>query len=367
MITTPDETLADQPPPIRITNCHIHTFTMRHTPRWYPSVFVALLGEVPNLLALWARAISYILPERGAAAFRLLSFQREARRGKQASVFENLRTQYPKETRFVVLPMDMALMRYGRVKDDLDRQHEELLELAAEHDGHIIPFCTVHPDREDAAERIERYLDAGCKGLKIYPRLGYSPTHERLMDHIYPMLLERDYPVLSHCSRGGVSERGLSRQAGDRLCAPSAALGVLHRYPELRFNLAHFGGQFDWMDYVKGEVDTSHPEVEERNWLTAIRRYIGSGEWPGLYTDISYTMFYDEDFAPFLKMFIMGADEKSSRLREKVLFGSDYYMTRNTAVSERELSVKLRLTLGEDLYRQIAETNPDAWLGAAGR
>ena len=132
-------------------------------------------------------------------------------------------------------------------------------------------------------------------------------------------------------------------------------------------HLAHFGGQDDWTEYVLGHVDTNHPDIEDRNWLTAIRRYIGSGEWPGLWTDISFTMFYDDDFAPFLKMFLIGSRAETARLRERVLFGSDYYMTRNTAMSERELSVKLRLTLGEELYRQIAETNPGVWLGAAGR
>lgn len=356
--------MPDDTSPIRITNCHIHTFTIRHIPKWYPSVFVSLLGHLPHLLALWARAISYIMPERGAAAFRLLSFNREAWRGRQAKVFERLRWQYPRDTRFVVLPMDMELMGFGPVDDDLDRQHEELLELARETEGKVIPFATVHPDRDDAAERIERYLDAGCKGLKLYPRLDYPLTHPVLMERIYPMLLERDLPAVTHCSRGGVSARGLSRQAGDWLCSPRAALGVMRDYPELRLNLAHFGGQDDWMDYVEGHLDTNHPEIEDRNWLTAIRRYIGSGEWPGLWTDISFTMFYDDDFAPFLKMFLMGSEDRSARLRERVLFGSDYYMTRNTAMSERELSVKLRLTLGEDLYRQIAETNPGVWLGA---
>lgn len=355
--------MPDTPPPIRITNCHIHTFTTRHIPHWYPSVFVSLLGHVPNLLMLWAHAISWIMPQRGAAAFRLLSFQREAAKGRQARVFDSLAAQYPEGTRFVVLPMDMALMGFGRVTDDLDRQHEELLELAAARPGTVIPFASVHPDREDAAERIERYLDAGCRGLKLYPRLDYPLDHPVLMERVYPMLLERDLPVLTHCSRGGVSARGLSRQAGDRLCSPKAALAVLRRHPELRLNLAHFGGQDDWIDYIKGDLDLTDPDIEDRNWLTAIRRYIGSGEWPGLWTDISYTMFHDEDFAPFLKMFLMGSDDWSTRLRERVLFGSDYYMTRNTAMSERELSVKLRLTLGEDLYRRIAETNPARWLG----
>jgi hypothetical protein len=38
-------------------------------------------------------------------------------------------------------------------------------------------------------------------------------------------------------------------------------------------------------------------------------------------------------------------------------------MTRQVETSEREVSVRLRQTLGEDTFRAIAETNPERWLG----
>jgi hypothetical protein len=51
------------------------------------------------------------------------------------------------------------------------------------------------------------------------------------------------------------------------------------------------------------------------------------------------------------------------RVRARTLFGSDFYMTRQEALSERAASVRLRAGLGETLFRQIAEVNPEVWLG----
>ena len=348
--------MSDEFDPIRITNCHIHAFTTNHVPAGYPNRVVALLGGVPGVLQVIADGTRIVAPVAADRLDRLIAFNREARRSTQRRVFEGLKTQYPSDTRFVILPMDMELMGFGPVAEDLDAQHEELFALAEAYPDQVIPFCTVHPDREDAAERVERYFDRGAKGLKLYPRLDYAPTHETLMQQIYPMVRERDLPVLSHCSRGGVSERRLSRQRGDRLCAPGAMIEVLDAFPELRINLAHFGGQDDWLAYVKGEAG-------DDNWLSAIRKLIGEGNYPGLWADISYTLFFFDDLAPFLRMFLLGNGDWNKRVRERVLFGSDYYMTRNRALSEREVSVRLRQTLGEALFRQIAETNPEVWLG----
>ena len=97
---------------------------------------------------------------------------------------------------------------------------------------------------------------------------------------------------------------------------------------------------------------------------------IRSGDYPNLYTDISYTIFKFEKFIPLLKLFLGDpAEPKPLKrvldVREKVLFGSDFYMTRQEGHSEKEISIRLRNALGEQLFRQIAETNPQAYLEGA--
>lgn len=49
-------------------------------------------------------------------------------------------------------------------------------------------------------------------------------------------------------------------------------------------------------------------------------------------------------------------------LRNRILFGSDYYMTKNERFEERLLSMNLRALLGEDVFWQIADINPRHYL-----
>ena len=91
---------------------------------------------------------------------------------------------------------------------------------------------------------------------------------------------------------------------------------------------------------------------------------ITSGNYPNLYTDISYTVFTPKvqglyiDLVDYLKVLL-----SHPLVRKRVLFGSDYYMVERESISEKEVSLLLRSRLGEDLYKQIAYTNPREFLG----
>jgi hypothetical protein len=49
-------------------------------------------------------------------------------------------------------------------------------------------------------------------------------------------------------------------------------------------------------------------------------------------------------------------------IRKRVLFGSDFYMSRREQITEKELSIMLRSRLGEELFFQIANVNPKKYL-----
>lgn len=349
-------------PDIRITNCHIHTFTDRHIPRLYPHPLLWLFKRVPGLVRLLAFAMRLAGQEGLAETLdRLRRFQQEARAPDQETVLRQVARHYPPRTRFVILPMDMAGLGHGPVRDGLRAQHDELARLAAAPgwQGRAIPFATCDPRRADSVAEAERAIrDLGFRGLKLYPRFGFAPDHPALMERIYPMLVERNLPVLSHCSRGGVREAGLSAAVADEYTRPQAFIPVMRAFPGLRVNLAHFGGMRDWRAYVNGDLTPGDAGGEAANWQVAIRRMITCGDWPGLWTDISYTLFQFDDFLPFLKIFL-----QDERIAGRVLFGSDFYMTRQEALSERAVCIRLRASLGEALFRRIAEENPAVWLG----
>ncbi|MDZ4096470.1 MAG: amidohydrolase family protein [Paracoccaceae bacterium] len=347
---------------IRIINCHIHTFTEQHIPRYYPHPLLWLFKKIPGLVRLLAFLFRLIGQEGLADTLdRLCRFQQEAGARTQADVLGRIMPQYPDNTRFVVLPMQMAGLGHGPVREGLRAQHDELARLAVDprYQGRVIPFATCDPRLPGAADEVARCIeDLGFRGLKLYPRIGFDPDHPVLMNDVYPLIEARGLPVLSHCSRGGISGKGLVPAVADLYSGPEAYIPVMRAFPDLRVNLAHFGGTHDWQAYTQEGLYPGDPAAGAANWQSMIRHMITSGDWPNLWTDISYTLFRFDDFVPFLRVFLQDA-----RLARRVLFGSDFYMTRQEALSERAVCFRLRVALGEDLFRQIAETNPEIWLG----
>ncbi|WP_170332915.1 amidohydrolase family protein [Ruegeria arenilitoris] len=354
---------------IRITNCHTHLFHSRHVPAAYPYPALKPFRKMPWLI----KALSFgahLIGQQSVSEklARLYRFQKEADEASQRDILDNLRRHYPNNTRFVALPMEMSAFGFGAPEVPLSAQHDELAKLSGDPEvgRSVIPFATIDPRSDPQAQELWRAIDGlKFRGLKLYPRLGFAPDDPVLMQKVYPRLEEKNLPVMSHCSRGGVQGRYLSDHWADRYTEPEAFIPVMRAHPKLRICLAHFGGQRDWDAYINPDLEDPLDDAFGRNWQVAIRRMIGSGDYPGLWTDISYTLFQFEEYAPFLRMFLTGDDDESERLRSRVLFGSDYYMTRLEALSEKAVCIRLRNVLGEEIFRQIAEENPAKWLGEA--
>ncbi|MGR3679142.1 MAG: amidohydrolase family protein [Paracoccaceae bacterium] len=350
---------------IRITNCHIHLFTSAHVPENFPYSWAKIFRNSPwmiRFLSWLARLVGQ--EEISDRLHRLYQLQQQGEQPTQARIFEDVARHYPSDTRFVVLPMDMRNTGYGEVPTLLAQQHDELAVLrdTPPERGRVIPFATVNPLVPGSVEECRRALqELKFAGLKIYPRLGYPPDHPALMEHIYPLVSDLGLPVMTHCSRGGAQGRSVLPATGDRYTRPVAYRDLLHRFGNMRVCLAHFGGQVDWEAYVNATRTRSG-----ENWMLQIREMIESGQYPNLWTDISYTMFHFDSFVPVLKLLLMGNETDTCRLRSRVLFGSDFYMTRQEKLSERAVCMRLRERLGESLFRQIAEANPEVWLTGQG-
>jgi uncharacterized protein len=308
-----------------------------------------------NLL-VWINPASNDIFERTA---RFLKISEEP---TQQEVFKQVELQYPKGTVFVVLPMDMGFMNMGPLGASIQSQHAELWDLARNSQGRIIPFYAADPRHPDIVQRVKDNLAKDkFQGIKIYPNLGYRPDHPNLME-IYKLCIDGNFPVVTHCSPGGIWQYGLSRDQRRENSKPQNYRDILDMedYRKLKFCLAHFGGAEEWMKHLKGRADQS----EEEPWVRVIYDMIASGKYPNLYTDISYTVFTPKvsglyvDLVDYLKVML-----SHPLVKKHVLFGSDYYMVERESVSEKEASILLRSRLGEELYKQIAYTNPRVYLG----
>src|SRR5712691_11237676 len=83
-----------------------------------------------------------------------------------------------------------------------------------------------------------------------------------------------------------------------------------------------------------------------------------AGSYPNLWTDISYTLYANDEHVYLLKVLL-----SDPRVSSRVLFGSDFYVVENAELEERRRSVRLRAMLGEDVFDAIARENPKRFLG----
>ncbi len=150
---------------------------------------------------------------------------------------------------------------------------------------------------------------------------------------------------------------------------------------ELKICLAHFGGDDEWRRHLEGEADVMmqqlglHPTVGLNfkqavsngpiDW-DALESYWRRADWysiicslmlqyPGVYADISYIL-HDEAIRPLLKRTL-----SHSTLKQRVLFGTDFYVVRNHK-SDTELLASIEAGLETNEFDLIARTNPTNYL-----
>ncbi len=342
----------------RIINCHIHTFTLEHVPVNFLPFKLGGLFKIPYVRVPLRWLLGTLNPFDNRDLFnRFGNFVKVASAKSQEKIFRLVQSRYPAGTRFIVLPMDMAFMGKGRVPEALETQHEDLARLRDKLGDVVIPFAAVDPRRQDVLPMLRQLVEQrGFKGIKVYPNLGYRPDDPVLME-VWQYAVEQNLPVMTHCSRGGPIGKGIKKEDLDGYTSPARWAPVLEKFPNLRVCLAHLGGGEEWERYFGDGWQPGEPN-QRKSWLSEILDLIRSGKHPNLYADISYTVFRFEEYAPAIKVFLT-----DPLLRERILFGSDYYMTENERFEERLLSMNLRALLGEELFWQIADVNPRRYLG----
>jgi predicted TIM-barrel fold metal-dependent hydrolase len=350
-------------------NCHIHTFKEEDVPRRFlPLGLVRILASRTGFRIV-GRALNYINPFTDNDQYdRYVKFIKIGKLGSQQRIFEECQKFYPTNSKFVIMPMDMAYMGAGKVPRAYEDQLKELADLKKAYPDYVIPFIHVDPRRPGVLELVKKCVEEwGFRGIKIYPPLGYFPYDVGLYP-VYQYSEANNLPVIAHGSpynpvhfKGSMSELklllakaktnidlGSSKRVN--LCSnfthPNNYKLVLDKFPNLRICLAHFGSAYYWSKYLD---EPGNPG----NWFNILRGLIG--QYPNLFTDISFTM-YEREFFPLLK--VLMADPI---LKKRVLFGSDYYMV-ETETNERRFGLELRAFLGEDDFKIIAVDNPVAFL-----
>ncbi|XOV92698.1 MAG: amidohydrolase family protein [Bacteroidota bacterium] len=277
---------------------------------------------------------------------------------------------------FNVLMMDMSGI--WNVKAKIRTVEEQMIALASFRDHHpdkILPFVALDPRTNDNMEElfVKAFKEYNYFGVKIYPSLGYLPSHPRLMN-IFDICEQKNIPVTTHCSSGKTRasskeidvvwieyENGKQVEKNarkvfddhkadtykDYFNGPERWLPVLQAYPRLRLNLAHFGGEGEWEKQKKGKPNT---------WIPTILDILKDNKYPNVYSDFSFTNSF-KHYNHTMKDWM----QQHAHVRDNILHGTDYFLTATERPLERTLK-KFFKVFSKDEVRKMGVENVKKFL-----
>lgn len=109
--------------------------------------------------------------------------------------------------------------------DGYPSANDFVLEVSADSNGMLVPFCRVKPG-EGALAEAERALARGARGIKLHPRAERFTLEHPDVDRLFALANERALPILIHAGRGIPA-------LGEHVIAHA------RRHPDARVILAH--------------------------------------------------------------------------------------------------------------------------------
>lgn len=359
-----------------LINCHCHIFNQTAIPK---RLYNIKMPYSKRLASHIATRLHRIVSRSNDDWFSRQAYFIELIKASTIEITDKLLSYFPSNSILCPLMMDMQAGRVGK-KQHLPADHyiqaqatdiKKLIDLKYP----LLPFLPLDPNNE---AMFQIFMDGFTGkygfmpfGIKIYPTLGYLPGHPLLME-IYRVCEEKNIPVTTHCSRGivhGYRKRlrnipgwkigpngQLTNQAESRWFINGSAYAkyfnhpknwemVLRTYPRLRLNFGHFGGAKQWFRLQKGK---------NNSWCSRIMDYFNRFE--NVYADLSFTNAYPELFE-----LIQNRMQNSQLMRERCLYGFDYYMV-VVKGHYRSLKVDFDMAMGDQLIRQMAIVNSRKFL-----
>lgn len=266
------------------------------------------------------------------------------------------------------LMMDIEIASFNyKPESPYQYQIELISDIAIKYSGKIMPFIMFDPRRclNKGGNQgrfilkhthIEKALEEmGFLGVKMYPPLGYHPDPDSILNDdmvneelkiIYNYCEINRIPITTHCSRGGAYSGELIRSKESLLLLthPSGWEEVLKKYPKLYLNFAHFGGGGDFL-----EIDNPG------SWSSMIKKLII--KYDNAYADVSYHSGALRRVKSHKYFKILNKLLDDGKLRKKIIFGTDWLMTRHTW-KEKEYVEAFMKGLTSKRFSQIAFENP---------
>jgi predicted TIM-barrel fold metal-dependent hydrolase len=376
-----------------IYDCHTHVFTGKYIPSKFFKEYMTgetravLFEKVLKTSFLGINKFAVWILSRTEKYKKFSAFLEVGIMKTQDMVFEDMKKAYPGDTRIVVLPVNFQYMEAGELSVSYCQQVDDLMEVRMRYPNQCLPFIFIDPRMGTAEENlsfVKKYAakDKGCIGIKLYPSVGYYPYDPRLYK-VYEYAEANGIPIITHCSKGGIFynpdklpvtalfSSSFNPQVMNKLetdtagkfpkreyifnaeetkkfknnfIRPENYIDVLEKFPKLKLCLAHFGGDSELFDHI------DHHKTN--TWYDQIKQLITM--YPNVYTDISYSL-YDKKILGQVKSDL---DIPGSPYRNRILYGTDYFMTlQEDHVNEESLFTNCLNDLLLTDFEKIANEN----------
>ena len=350
-------------------DCHCHLINKDTVPNGYLGVRLPFTKRFLSFAAGLVRWFGKMVDKEKITN---LSYFLKIFKKSEKEILKKLISYYPANTIFCPLLINMDPSIKGRVRVPYPDQVRRIESLCKEFNGRLWPFFGLNPLDPHMPGQFGQVMRwAGCfAGIKVYPPMGYLPSHPRLMS-VYEECELTGMPVTTHCSFATVHTtkhhlkniEGTEIQAGHHqkrtttsgwfwskkdyswFSHPKKWEPVLEAYPKLTLNLGHFGGNEEWRKFVDGK---------DNAWVTRIIDMMH--RYPNVYADISYTLFDRRVYAVMKDLL-----ENNEVVRNRTLYGSDYYMVVLDG-HFRHTKRGFEVAMGDDIMRQISIVNPRRFL-----
>lgn len=208
--------------------------------------------------------------------------------------------------------------------------------------GTVHPFVGFDPRRDvetngESLKDLKRYIQSyGAIGVKLYPPMGFKPIGNKSLEFcnskdpllgekldqslwaLYDFCNSNQVPIMAHTAN---SNTNWQCQAYDGRGNPESWQDVLDKFNKLKINFSHFVTD----------------EMPGKGWNKTIRELII--KYDNIYTDLSHVeqltkKKYSRRFFSALKKFVFHeSEQKSLKLKSRLLYGSDWIMLEKEKIS----------------------------------
>jgi predicted TIM-barrel fold metal-dependent hydrolase len=347
-----------------IIDSHMHVFNYEHVPSGFLGLklpkrqwFYKLLEGLTTIIGLvWKKSKD------------TSEFMDAMNDSSSIRIFERAISLEKENSMHVALMMNMNASIKGSSLHNFDKQVLDIQEVVKKYPDRCLPFLALNPLDDTVysdflkAFGLSPYTDSNQMkffGVKIYPCLGYLPSHPILM-RIFYLCEKYNIPVISHCSAAGVrynktksltlqgtlynNKTDLFEEVDKHVyCGneewfkqtfnhPNNWIPVLKKFPNLKLDLAHFPEH--WQSYI----------------IDIIRNYIN------VYTDISYSGSNTDYLLKLNKLL-----DLNENLRMKILYGTDFYMV-DMEGKYRKIRSNYLTYIDDKYLKQLTNLNPKQFL-----